>query len=122
VSSLLVLLNGRPTALLAGAIAFVGLLRFLRWFIPFFVDRLDVGHGRIAARLAHVEVELDAWREFGLVMFHVVAKIEPGNVALLKAAKLLRTTVPAVSLDLDQIIAGLHSIPGTEEGANVAAA
>ena len=101
---------------LAIAIVTAALLRFLKWLLEFTFARLDLGHKRIADRLAHVEQELDAWREFGMVMMHALARIDPDNPALAHAAQLLRKTAPRASMDLDELISRLDAIPGTKEG------
>jgi hypothetical protein len=110
-----VLLSGRPTALLALSIALFAVLRFLRWFLPFFFERLDNGRDALAARLKHVEIELDAYREVAMLMIGVVGKIDPDNPALVHAMSLLRKRPPASTLDVEEISRRLNTIPGTKE-------
>lgn len=104
---------GAAGAGVGGGIAVFAVLKFVRWLVEFIYARLDVGHARISSRLAHVEQELDAWREFGMVMMHALARIDPDNPALAHAAQLLRKTAPIATMDLDELMERLDGIEGS---------
>jgi hypothetical protein len=100
---------GKPIAI---AVAFGATLRFLKWLLPFVVDRLDVGRGELAKRLKHVELELDDYRELAMLLISVVAKIDATNPALTLAAERLRKRAPQATLELAELIDQLNAIPG----------
>lgn len=86
-----------------GGLAVWGGFRFLRWLIEFVFKRLDVNRSHIGERLRYVEQELDAYREATMLMIGVVARLSPENPALLKVARILRTTAPRATLELDEL-------------------
>lgn len=115
--------------LLAGALVFVGGLRFARWAIEFVAERLDSRADRLTERedaverrfnlrLKHVEQELDRYREATMLLVNAFAEIEPGNPVLSEVAKILRRSVPVAppSAELDGLMDRLSAAPGTNKG------
>jgi hypothetical protein len=98
-------------------VGLLAVLRFVRWLIEFAFRRFDVSHSQLGARLKHVEQELDAYREATMLMIGVVAKLDPGNAALLRVSHILRSIAPRATVDLDELARRLSEIPGlSEEG------
>ena len=102
--------------ILGASIMVVGTLRFVKWLIEFVTVRLDVGHGRLADRLEHVEIELAATREALMLMINRAALKDPQDPTLRDVARILSTIAPRPKRDLDEIVERLNAMPGSNEG------
>jgi hypothetical protein len=111
---------------LAVAIAFAAALKFLQWLIVFLADRRDTRDERLDdrerdietrmnRRLAHVEAELDRYREATMLLVNAMVKKDPANTVLGEVARILRATRPIATLDLDELIGRLGGA-GSEGG------
>lgn len=114
---------------IAAAIALVGLLRFLRWLVPFLCERLDRRSERLGLRetaiehkmnqrLKHVEQELARWRTATMCLFNALAKKDPTNPALGIFAQIINEAIP-INTTLEEFeaqIAALADLPGTFRG------
>src|SRR5690348_8334767 len=103
-------------------------LRFLRWAIELVCKRLDHRAARMDerertledkfnSRLAHVERELELYREALMFLVNAVAANDPANPALQEVSKILRQAYqpPKKSADqLDDLLSQLHDVPGTK--------
>lgn len=86
-------------------VAFWGGLRFLRWGIEFVARRQDVRaaqldareqalEAKFNARLAHVERELEQYREATMVLVNALFEHDPKNPVLVDVARILRGAIP----------------------------
>lgn len=102
--------GSRGPLALALAIAFAAALRFLKWLVPFVCQRLDqradrleareqAVERRMVARLEHVELELELYREALMLLFNRMAEKDPADPVLRDVARILRQAVP---LDLSE--------------------
>lgn len=103
--------------------------RFIRWAVEFVCKRLDLRSARIDerekalehkfnSRLAHVEKELELYREALMFLVNAVAANDPANPALREVSKILRQSYqpPEKSAEqLDDLIGQLNDVPGTRK-------
>lgn len=84
-----------------------GGFRFIRWAVEFIAARIDTRSARLDererdlerrfnARLRHVEVELERYREATMRLVNALAERDPSNPVLSEVSKILRRTMPII--------------------------
>jgi hypothetical protein len=97
---------------IGGGLGLWGTLRFIRWLVEFICKRQDIRTGRLDdrernlearfnARLAHVEQELELYREATARLVQRVAEVFPADPVLRDVAEILRKAIPFDNMDAD---------------------
>lgn len=115
--------------LVAGALVYLGTLRFMKWGAPLFFARLDARADRLDKaerqvttrfnqRLKHVERELDRYRRATMRLMQAVAIGDPTNPVLGDVARILAEAIPMEdpSAELDDLMGAAGDALDGEDG------